>query len=536
MKRAYGVNMCQRSDTVISNKKRSILSPSRWTFWVVILTAVLAGAGLLILPGYTREDRSDVDLLTFYVKKGPIVISVSESGNIKAREQLVIKSEVEGTTNILTLVPEGSRVKKGDLLIELDSSQLQDEKVNEQIRVMNAEAAFIRARENLAVTKNQAESDIDKAELTLHFAREDLEMYFEGEYPKILKEAESMITIAEEELRRASEKLKWSRVLFEEEYISQTELQADELAAKKTQLDLELSMEELTLLRDYIHKRKMAELESDIRQALMALERAKLKASANIVQAEADLRARDSEFQRQKSKLEKIQDKITKTKIYAPADGLIVYATSAKASWRGNVQPLAEGQGVRERQELIYLPTGSSFTAEVKIHESTLEKVSLGLPVRLTIDALPGKTYTGRVSRIAPLPDPISMWLNPDLKVYNTDIYIDNETPELKTGMSCRAEIIIERYSDAVYIPVQAVLNIDGRPQVFVQNGKNSEMRPVDVGLDNNRMIVILSGLQPGERVLLTPPLDAAEVEAEKDFNFTDQRDVRESNMDSGEN
>ena len=205
------------------------------------------------------------------------------------------------------------------MLIELDSSQLQDEKINEQIRVMNAGAAFIRARENLAVAKNQAESDIDKAELTLHFAREDLKKYIEGEYPKTLKEAESRITIAEEELRRAS------------------------------------------------------------------------------------------------------------------------------------------GQGVRERQELIYLPAGSSFTAEVKIHESILEKVSLGLPVRLTLDALPGKTYTGRVSRIAPLPDPISMWLNPDLKVYNTEIYIDNETPELKTGMSCRAEITIERYRDAVYIPVQAV-------------------------------------------------------------------------------
>ena len=88
-----------------------------------------------------------------------------ESGTIRAREQIVIKSEVEGRTTILELVPEGTEVKKGDLLVRLDASSLEDQSIDQEIRVQNADAAFVRAREDLDVIRNQARSDVEKAEL-----------------------------------------------------------------------------------------------------------------------------------------------------------------------------------------------------------------------------------------------------------------------------------------------------------------------------------------------------------------------------------
>jgi len=105
------------------------------------------------------------------------------------------------------------------------------------------------------------------------------------------------------------------------------------------------------------------------------------------------------------------------------------------------------------------------------------------------------------------------VWLNPDLKVYNTEVYLEGEGDYLRTGMSCRAEIIIEEYDDVIYIPVQAVLRIGGEPTVYVQSGREFRPRKVEVGLDNNRMIRIIGGLQPGEVVLLAPPLAPAAVE-----------------------
>jgi HlyD family secretion protein len=168
---------------------------------------------------------------------------------------------------------------------------------------------------------------------------------------------------------------------------------------------------------------------------------------------------------------------------------------------------------VYERQELIYLPTADSTMAEVDIHEASLEKIRLGLPAIITVEALPGQTFLGSVGRIAPLPDPASMWINPDLKVYNSEVYLEKSTPDLRTGMSCKVEIIVEQYNDVIYIPVQAVIRIAGQPAVYVVKEGLIEEREVEIGLDNNRMVRIVKGIQEGEVVLLTPPLKAATLE-----------------------
>jgi HlyD family secretion protein len=481
---------------------------------VLVLGAAAALAVFLAVRPAAEQDETAGDP-AFSVPRGPLTISVTESGTIKAREQIIIKSEVEGRTTILSLVPEGTSVRAGDLLIELDSSSLVDQKVDQEIRVMNGEAAFVRARENLEVVKNKGASDVDQAELDKRFAGEDLKKYKEGEFPKKVMEAEARVALAQEELQRAEEKLEWSRVLFGEKYLSQTEMQADELAASKARLDLKLAEADLELLRTFTYERELAQLESDVKQNTMALERVRREASADTVQAEADLRAKESEFRQQQDKLEKIAEQIGKTRILAPADGLVVYATSAKATWRGNVEPLDEGQEVRERQELIYLPTASSFLAEVKVHESSLKKISVGQEAKLTVDALPGLAFTGTVAKIAPLPDAQSIFLNPDLKVYRTEVHIDGDGTGLRTGMSCRAEILVTRFEDTLQVPLQAVLRVQGKPTVYVKDGGRWVPRPVETGLDNNRMVRIVSGLSEGEEVLLAPPLDAAGEEGE---------------------
>jgi hypothetical protein len=106
------------------------------------------------------------------------------------------------------------------------------------------------------------------------------------------------------------------------------------------------------------------------------------------------------------------------------------------------------------------------------------------------------------------------MWMNPDLKVYNTDIYLEGNEPLLRNGMSCKADIIVEQYQDVVYIPVHAVLRVEGQPTVYVVKDGKIEERKVEIGLDNNRMVTITSGLNEGEVVSLAPPLKAATVES----------------------
>jgi HlyD family secretion protein len=486
----------------------------KWVFKGVVVLVL----GALIFGVWHRFSGSPETVsheAVYVVKAGPLVIDVVESGTIKARDQLIIKNEVEGKTSILYLIPEGTQVKKGDLLVELDASALMDARIDQEIKVQNARAAFVNATENLAVVENQAESDLELAELTLEFARQDLKKYTDGEYPNALQKARAEITLAEEELARARERLEWSRTLYAEKFISQTELAADELAEKKKALDLSLAKNNLDLLVNYTNQRDLAQRRSDVSQAEMALERTRRKARADVVQAGADLKAREAEFQRQNDRLDKILAQLEKTRIVSPADGLVIYATSAQGGmFRRNTEPLQEGQDIRERQELIYLPTGSSSNAEIAIHESNLKKVRTGMPAVVTVDALPGREFSGRITQIAPLPDAQSIWMNPDLKVFTTQIFLDGNDSGMRTGMSCQARIIIETHDNVVSVPVQAVLQVQGVPTVYVRSGGEFVPRRVETGLDNNRMIHVKKGLSPGEVVLLTPPL----ADAEKDL------------------
>lgn len=474
-----------------------------------VLLIVLAGGLWVWQPWAPAEEPAAQP--TYTVRRGPLVISVTENGSISNRDKIVIKNEVPKQVAILWLIDEGTRVSKGDLLIELDAAEFKDALQKQQITLLNAEAEAVEAREDLAVKKNEAQAAIEQAELDLTFARSDLTKYIEGEYPQELASAEAEITLAEEDLQRASDKLEWSRRLAGEGYITGSELEADEAAVQRAKLDLKLARGQLDLLTKHTHVRKLQELKSAIRQAELALERTKRKSKADVIRAESRSVTKTQQHKREADRLKEIQEQIAQCTIRAPADGVVVYATTGQFSWRGNVDPLAKGVEVRPRQELIYLPTDETVMAAVKIHESQLRKLSVGQPARITVDALPGMVFSGQVGKISLYPDGTSIWLNPDLKLYSTDVYIEQgDVGQLRAGMGCRAEIIVQVLQNALFVPVQALVREAGRPRVYVMTDAGPQPRDVQVGLDNERMIHIREGLSAGERVLLTPPLAAS--------------------------
>jgi HlyD family secretion protein len=506
------------------NIRSRLKSPKVIGAIVAVVLICLIVVWLKVVRG---SESSTSGLATFVAKRGPLTISVLEAGTIQPREQITLRNEVEGRTSIVSLVPDGTMVKAGDLLVELDASTLKDAMIDQDIQAQRAEAAFINAEETLAVVKNQAQSDVDVAKLTLEFAQQDLQQYNKGQYPNEKTAADNEITLRQEELTRAEETLAWSQKLYDEKYLSQTELQADKLAVTRSKNNLVMAENSKKLLENFTYHRNIKQFESDVHQADMALERTVRKAKADVVQAEADLKAKQLEYRRQAEKLTKIVDQLEKTKIYAPQDGMVVYATTSGG--RGHFdrrEPMDIGVEVTERQDLINLPTAASMIAQVDIHETSLEKVRVGFPAVITVDALPGKKFLGRVSSIAPLPDAQSMWMNPDLKVYLTDIYLEDNDSALRTGMSCKAEIIVAQYEDAVYIPVPAVIRVAGRHTVFVVKDGLLEERKVEIGLDDNKMVRIISGLEEGEVVLMTPPLKAATIETGSQLGGTGSPDA----------
>ncbi len=484
-----------------NNKKTAI-------FLIVCIIIISAGLGFTTLDRNPSSYSNLENIPVFKVRKGPLKINVVESGTIRPRDQLILRNDMYRMSTILTIVPEGKRVKKGELLFELDATELELRYQTDQLEVQNDKAEFISARENLEIVKNQAEADIDQAELNLRFAEQDLKKYQDGEYPKLLNDASAAIVIAEEELNQAEHNYKWAKILHEEKYLSQSEFQQRELTYQKAQLNLKGAKESLELLKKYTHLRQLEQLKSDLKQARMALERTRIGASANITDASARYLGRQEGYEDEVNDLQELKEEIEKAHVYAPIDGIALYASSVLDNWDDNEDRIRVGATVDERREIIFLVTAETYNVDIQIQETDLKKVKPGQDATITVDALPDETYRGTVKTVSPLPDQRQRYLNPNLKVYNTDIEIEGDTSAMRNGMSCMAEIVVEEYGDAVYVPIQAVMKVNGQSTVFVRENNRIEARPVTVGLDNNKMIHIKSGLEEDESVLLKPPLN----------------------------
>ncbi|MCX5653120.1 MAG: hypothetical protein NTY65_00495, partial [Planctomycetota bacterium] len=148
----------------------------------------------------------------------------------------------------------------------------------------------------------------------------------------------------------------------------------------------------------------------------------------------------------------------------------------------------------------------------VKLHESVVKQAVDAAPAYITIDALPKDRLTGKVTKIAIMPDRSQWWLNPGLKTYLTEMTLD-QTPEgLKPGMSAQVEVLVDTRNDVLQVPVSAVFVDQGFQVLYVKTPTGVETRRIEVGLSNERMVEIVKGLTEGEEVYLFKPPGAEEL------------------------
>lgn len=136
---------------------------------------------LLILLWFGRSADVSADL-TFAVRRGPLQISVLEGGSIEARQAQEIRSEIKGSTKILSIVEEGYLVTEEDVrnkkvLVELDSSELKDRITSQEIQLQSTQATLTEAINAYDIQFNQSRSDVQAAEQKARFALMDIEKY-----------------------------------------------------------------------------------------------------------------------------------------------------------------------------------------------------------------------------------------------------------------------------------------------------------------------------------------------------------------------
>ncbi len=495
-------------------KLKTLASDKR--IWAACAALVI---GLLVVQFFIRDKKDKGSIPLYTAESGPLTIAVTTSGSVQSRDKEVLISELEGNNTIMWVVDEGKTVKAGDLLLEFDASDLDNRRKEQEVTVINTLSNMEVTRERLEINKADGDAALLDAEVTLKLAEMDMEKFEQGDLPQQLRQLESDIFIKQEELTRKKDILEWSTKLAEQGFLTDNELQSDALAVKQIDVQLESSITKLNVYTNYTVYKERATLDTGLRRAKRNHERTKWQNSAKTRQSESELRAATREYERATNRLGELEFQLAHSKIYAPTNGIVLYATSVQISRRQWwAQPLRVGGTVGRRQELIYLPVESDMIVEAMIPEASLNKLEVNMPAVVKIDAIPGKTFTGKLVKIALLPDGQSSFLNPDLKLYKCEIEFTGSDPNLRSGMSCSVELVRETYKDVIAVPLQCVVRIDGNAFVYMPDGRGGATPvPVEVGLDNNRMIHVTKGLKAGEQILLAPPVpDTADTEKSK--------------------
>lgn len=433
----------------------------------VLLCATVAVGSLLIRSSGNGPKLIGSDAITFTVFQGEFVSSVNEVGDIESADNVEIRCRVKsrGRTGsvILDLIPEGSVVKKGDFLCQLDDSLLREELTERKIQVATDNANVI------------------QAESLLESAKRKRNEYEQGNFAQELNKLIAAVNIAREKENRAAEVAVNSLKLSRKGYVTKSQLQADVFAAKAAKEELDLAIEEKRIYEEFTKARIMAELGSEIKQQEAILQASKYTLELS--------KQREAEFERQ----------VAECRIVAPQDGTLVYANESDR--RDSSIVIEEGATIRDGQPIFYLPDPNNMQVNAKVNDSKINKVELGQRVEVRVDTDPETPIAGVVSRVSAFPLPRRYYQAPI--EYEVFIDITEQSPLIRGGLRAKVEIFVEKQANAVMAPVSSLVLNGADYFVIIKSESGIETRKVEVGSNNETYVVINEGLEAGENVLV---------------------------------
>ncbi len=481
----------------------------------MLALGVFAGIAMALRPGLS-DDNPTSNGPTGRVVRGPLVISVTERGELESERRKVVSNELRWPVIIKEVAAEGTLAKEGQIIIQFECKELIDAIEREELDVTTAKNNHLQATQNLLLKEKEMDNNVLKAKRALNEAKEDRKRYIEHEYPIISYEKDSAVKFAEEDLSLAEGSLKFMKEVNSrpdlESPFTRNETEAAELKVKRFENNLKKAELELKKFKEYDHKRKLRELKEKVDDGTLALKRAELEAQKQLLIANSDEQSKKRRYEMREKKLKELREDEKKLTVKAEKAGLVVYNTGRGGRFGGGSEiVIAKGEKINPRQQLLIIPDMSTLQIKTRVYEAMIDQIAPGLPAVIRLDSKPDLSPKGKVSKVAVLPDSQRSWLNPDLKVFSVTVKFDKIPEGLKPGMTCEVELVLARLKDVLSVPIAGVFTEQEKTICYHGRPGGVETVEVKVGRMNDRRVEIISGLAEGDEVLLVPPEEGTE-------------------------
>lgn len=455
----------------------------------------LAAALIIIVVGWrflaagSRRADAKSDVPTGELTRGSLVVTLPVNGTLESVQETPVRTEIQGS--LIEICDDNSAVKAGDVVYQLDTKTLVDQRDE-------LDRALTDAQDALNQTETDSQTGITQAETDAEAARESLKLAQDKAQAEREKIA-AQVKYAEGETARAHQELARSQRLAQLNYIPGTKLREAEKAYRAQ----EFVLEQQRAQQADVDKRTGEQVQ-DQQSALDLAEHALITAQANAQEDINDARIHVAEAQRQ---LDEVDKKIAQCTVVSPAAGLAVIETNTE-NWPER-RPYRLGDQVGSGEAPVRVYDFTKMQVRCQIGEMDISRVHRGQDAYVFSSAGSERRYRGKVAVVEELAQESNVWAGgtPGKKVFGLLVTLSQADPaHLRPGMTVDLEIVLGSVREAMMAPIRAVFSEAGKSVVYRARGEGFERVPVTVGTRNDLQVEVSGNLQAGDRLALERP------------------------------
>ncbi len=413
---------------------------------------------------------------TAKVERGMIVSSVTASGQVTLTNSVSVTTQATGVVKEI-YVKEGDTVKAGDKLLVIDLDQ------NGQLAKAKAWSSYLSAKSALDSAKqNKSTSN------------------------KSIKQAKIDLTTAQQNklsLQQALEQAQANLAGAQNAFNAVQDKPSDDLDRQQKALALQAAQDAVTLAQQRYDNADAAI--DNAKLGVSIANQAYKNTGSTIEKAQADV---DSAW---------LSYQATLGTVTAPADGKIGNLTvtvgsaitgssagSSASSSGSSAQSASSGSGnstsgtSSSGQKVATINSGSAPTATFSLSEIDVVKVKTGQKATITLDALPGKTFTGKVTSIDK-----SGTVSSGVTTYPVTIQFDTTSDDILANMAANASIITQTKDNVLMIPTGSSQTVGNTTMATILKNGRTQQVPVELGLSSDSQVEVISGLSEGNEIVL---------------------------------
>lgn len=446
--------------------------------FIFLVVVVLMGAGLAFATTRSQASTSTTQTELGQITQATLSSVVESSGSVIPKSKITLAF---GTSGVVTKVnvQVGDQVKKGDVLAELDTTDL-------ELAIAQAEQEYLNVQATYSMTVTPDPNSVAAAELAVSNAAASYKLAQQ----KYAVNKTDQVMISCNNLDNAKQSYDDASTAYNI-YITNWRVQVNgtaDISPQKSQLDrakaaYEQAVANCNLTKSSINTSGIQSAYAALVQAKANLEALQNPSERTLINAAADVNDAKLAYD------QALQD-LENAKIVAPFDGVVT-----------TVGPVVGAQG--GGNTTIKLADNTQYHVDVLVDEAEIAQVKTGQQVKVTFDALTEVSTTGAVTRISPAGTVSNGVVN-----YTVRVDLDPVTATLRNDMTSSVSVIVGTHANVLAVPGGAIRS-DTKGGYYVnvvQTDGTAKQVPVTTGYTDGTLTEVAGEIQQGQQVYISEP------------------------------